>query len=371
MYKSKNILIVLIFSGFLAVMTLGLLLLPKKEFSAVENRYLEKMPKWDTQDVLNGTYMTSFESYISDHVPFRDGWVQLHALIERMSGKDENGGVYFAKKDTLIKRVEEPDPTRIEKNISYINTFAEKCSVKVYFGLIPTAAQVWAERLPEYAPTTEESLWIQTCYENCIAQPVDIQGALAEHSDENIFYRTDHHWTTLGAFYGANVIFETMGMSPLSEKDYEPVVVSDNFCGTLWSASGAWWTMPDTIETWVLNEGIKVTSWFDMKPEEGNLYHGAYLEKKDQYSFFLGGNQPLCVIETQKSGDKLLVLRDSYTDALAPFLTEQFSEIHLLDLRYNKSNVLEYINENEIDVVLILYGFSGFSEDRNLVFLSR
>ncbi len=371
MYKSKNVLLVLVFCGFLAVMTLGFLFFPKQEFSPVENRYLEQMPKWDTRDVLNGTYMTSFESYVSDHVPFRDDWVQLHALIEWVSGKEENGGVYFAEKDTLIKRVEEPDATRIEKNISYINTFAEKASVKVYFGLIPTAALVWEERLPLYAPTAEERLWIQACYENCIAQPIDIQAVLTEHSEENIFYRTDHHWTTLGAFYAANEIFKTMGKDVLFKEDYEPVTVSKSFCGTLWSSSGAWWTTPDTIEKWVSQEGTKVTSWFDTKPEEGNLYHDAYLEEKDKYSYFLGGNQPLCVIETKKDGDKLLVIRDSYTDALAPFLTERFSEIHLFDLRYNKSNVLEYVNENEIDAVLILYGFSGFCDDRNLVFLSR
>ena len=371
MYKSKNIVLVLIFCGFLAVMTLGLLFFPKREFSAVENRFLEQMPQLSLGGVLDGTYMYNLEQYVSDHVFLRDRWVQIHASIEQISGKSENGGVYFAKKDTLLYRVEEPEATRIEKNISYINTFVQKCQVPVYFGLIPTAAQIWADRLPLYAPTADEYCWIQNCYESCIARPVDILGTLMEHSEEAVFYRTDHHWTTLGAFYAANEVFRTMGVETLSEYDYEPVTVSENFYGTLWSSSGAWWISPDTIEMWVPQENIEVVSWFDTKPESGSLYQEAYLEEKDKYSFFLGGNQPLCVIKTGISGDKLLVIRDSYTDALTPFLTERFSEIHLFDLRYNKLNVLDYINVNEIDVVLILYGFSGFSEERSFVFLSR
>lgn len=371
MHKFKDIVFVLIFCGFLAVMSLGLLFFPKRDFSAVENRYLEQMPECNMEDVMNGTYMSNLERYVSDHVPLRDRWVQLHASIERISGKNENGGVYFAKKDTLINRVDKPETARIEKNISYINTFVQKCPVSVYFGLIPTAAQVWADRLPLHAPTADEYRWIQTCYENCSAYPIDILGALSEHSEEAVFYRTDHHWTTLGAFYAVNEVFQSMGMDVLSADDYEPITVSENFYGTLWSSSGAWWTKPDTINVWVTQENIEVTSWFSAEPEEGNLYRDVYLEEKDQYSFFLGGNQPLCVIETEESGKKLLLIRDSYADAIAPFLTEQFSEIHLFDLRYNKLNVLDYIYANEIDTVLILYGFSGFSEDRNLVFLSR
>lgn len=371
MHKSKDFVLVLIFGGFLALMTLGLFFLPKREFSAVENRYLAGKPEWRMENLWNGTYLSAWEEYVSDHVPLRNRWVQIHASMERLSGKKENGGVYFAKDDTLINRVPEPEPTRIEKNISYINTFVEKCPVPVYFGLIPTAAQIWADRLPENAPTADEVRWIQTCYDSSNAYPIDMLGTLDEHSEEEILYRTDHHWTSLGAFYGANEIFQAVGLTPLVSQEYEPVIVSDQFQGTLWSSAGAWWIEPDSMEKWVPGAQVQVTSWFDTKPEEGSLYHDTYLEEKDKYSFFLGGNQPLCVIKTAGSGGKLLVIRDSYTDALAPFLTERFSEIHLFDLRYNKSHVLEYVEENGIDTVLILYGFSGFSEERNLAFLTR
>ncbi|MBE5928064.1 MAG: hypothetical protein E7267_01620 [Lachnospiraceae bacterium] len=371
MHKKYNICITLIFCGFIGIMMLGLIFLPKRDFSSVENRYLEQMPIFSFDKAMNGSYMEDFETFANDHISFRDTWVKLHATAELLCGKKENGGVYFSQDNTLLNRIDEPEIDRIQKNMGYINTFSQNCSVPVYFGLIPTSTHVWSYKLPDNAPTTNEHQWIQQCYEECDASTIDIADTLAGKSNEDIFYRTDHHWTTLGAYYGCNAILQALGKKTLSHKDYTPTTVSKNFYGTTWSSSGAWWINPDTIETWIPDENLHITSWFDTKPEQGKLYHDIYLSKKDQYSYFLGGNQPLCVIETNVSGDKLLAIRDSYADTLAPFLTERFSEIHLLDLRYNKLNVLDYVNENEIDTVLILYGFSSFISDRNLVFLSK
>ena len=110
------------------------------------------------------------------------------------------------------------------------------------------------------------------------------------------------------------------------------------------------------------------------RPSEGSLYVDQYLSVKDKYSYFLGGQQqPLCVIESGKvpDGPKVLIIRDSYTDSLAPFLTERFSEIHLFDLRYNATSVRDYIAQNDIDSVVVLYSFSNFATDKNLFLLGR
>ena len=87
------------------------------------------------------------------------------------------------------------------------------------------------------------------------------------------------------------------------------------------------------------------------------------LAVKNKYAYFLGGNQPLCVIRSQADGPKILVIRDSYSDCLAPFLTERFSEVHLFDLRYNRLSPADYIREHDIDVVLVLYGFETFTTE--------
>ena len=94
------------------------------------------------------------------------------------------------------------------------------------------------------------------------------------------------------------------------------------------------------------------------------------MEVKNKYAYFLGGNQPLCVIRSQATGPKLLVIRDSYTDCLAPFLSERFQEIHLFDLRYNRLSPSDYITEHDIDMVLILYSFETYISDGNQFLLS-
>ena len=152
----------------------------------------------------------------------------------------------------------------------------------------------------------------------------------------------------------------------------EPTRVSDSFYGTTYSSSGAGWVKPDEIYTWVSEEGITVTAYPKGQPEPGVLYDKSYLEKKDKYSMFLGGNKPLAVLENpQAQGGKLLVIRDSYSDSLAPFLAQSWQEVHLFDVRYNLNSVKEYVEENGIDQVLVLYSVSNFSTESNLFVMSR
>ena len=245
-------------------------------------------------------------------------------------------------------------------------------SVPVYFGLIPSAAEIWKDRLPEGAPTADEKAIIDKLYFSTGASVIDLYGALAPHSGEDLYYRTDHHWTSLGAFYGANAILEAMGLKPLELDSYQKTTVTDQFYGTSFSTSGVRWLPPDSIDTYVPGDGVKVTSYFNGAPEEGSLYVDSKLEVKDKYSYFLGGNQALCVIETEHTdAPSVLVVRDSYTDSLAPFLTERFSKIHLFDLRYNLTNIQSYVEEHDIDTVIVLYSFSNFASDDKLFLLAR
>ena len=164
-----------------------------------------------------------------------------------------------------------------------------------------------------------------------------------------------------------------MGKEPLSRKDFTPELASDDFNGTLYSTSGVHWLEPDTMEFWVPDNGLTVTSWRSGSPEPGTLYDRSYLEKKDKYSAFLGGNQPLCVIKNESitDGSKILLIRDSYSDSLVPFLTRRFSEVHLLDLRYYRAPVAQYAAENSIDAICVLYSIQNFITDRNLVLLTQ
>jgi hypothetical protein len=297
--------------------------------------------------------------------------VAIKATGERLSGKQENNGIYLAAEDTLIRRVAEPDTTLLDKNIQHLRSFAQQSGVPVYFGLIPTAASVWKNKLPADAPTADEDSWTQWLYNRSGAENIDLASPLHLHSDEAIYFRTDHHWTSLGAYYGANAILHAMGLDELKLSEYTEKSVSDNFLGTNYSSAGAWWAKPDTITTYVPDGDIEVVSNFTGREEPGNLYVPSHLEGKNKYAYFLGGNQPLCVIQSPAKGPKIMIIRDSYADCLAPFLAERFQEVHLYDLRYNRLRPAEYIQAHEIDLVLVLYGFESYITDENQFLLTR
>lgn len=372
MSRKFSIFLSALFCVFLGGMLVVSTILPDTGFSQLENRQLQQAPELSVKSLQDGSFMQDAEKYVSDQLVGRDLWVAMKAWCERLSGKQENNGVYFGSQDTLINRLDQPDSDKLDKNMEYLDKLVSNVDIPVYFGLIPSSAAIWSDRLPSGAPTADEKAIIDRLYGRTRAETVDLYSSLSAHTDEDIYYRTDHHWTSLGAYYGYASLMEAMGMEPVPLDSLTPTTVTEDFNGTIFSTSGVRWVPPDSIQTYISDEGIQVTSYPKGQPEEGSLYVDSYLQVKDKYSYFLGGVQPLCVIRTQNTGaPKLLLIRDSYSDSLSPFLTQNFSEIHLWDLRYNARSLQEYIQENNIDNVVVLYSISNFVTDGNLFLLGR
>ncbi len=382
MSKKYALFLTVLFCGFLGVMVTANALTPDREFSQVENRPLAQRPALSLQSLVSGDFMSDYETYVTDQFPGRDGWTAAKAYAEKLVGKQENNGVYFCADSTLISRFDAPDEKRVANNAKYVAQFAEKAGVPVTFGLIPTQAYVWADKLPQGAPNYDQ----RTVYADVAGALPDtitlvdsLWTALPDHKDEGIFYRTDHHWTSLGAYYGYTAVMEALGLGdevlPLST--YQKTTVSDEFYGTVFSSSGVRWVEPDEMDVYVPEEGITVTSrTYDasgkITEEPRQLYDESFLEKKDKYSMFLGGQQALGVVETGNTDKpRLLIIRDSYSDSLVPFLTPHFSEIHLIDPRYYKLSASQYIADNGIDQALVLYSVPNFVTDANLVWITR
>lgn len=369
MTKAYSRFLTAFFCVFLGGFLVWHILLPDRDKSETENRTLAQVPAFSWQSLKDGSFTEAVEEYFADQFPLRDDWTGLKARTEQLIGKREFNGVYLCG-DTLISKVETPDPEQVEKNLSYIDRLAEKTDIPVHLGLIPSAAEVWKDKLPAGAES-----WDQTAL--LAESGIDFETALSAHGDEQIFYCTDHHWTTLGAYYGYAAVMEALGRGgEVLEPDmfgHRVLPGSDQFQGTLYSQSGIHWLTPDTIEFWVEDAGFSVTSWRSGGPEAASLYETSYLSSKDKYSAFLGGNQPLCVIKNESlpDGGKLLLIRDSYSDALAPFLALHFSEVHLLDLRYYRASAAQYAAENGIDDICVLYSVQNFISDRNLVLLTQ
>jgi len=376
MSKKYCIFITTLFCAFIGLFLVANAASPDREFSEMENRNLEQMPTISAKSLLSGEFMKDFETYTTDQFVGRDAWIGLKSSMERALGKKENNNVYFCDEDTLITRFDQPDATKVSENLNYVNNFVENVDIPVTFSLIPTQACIWADRLPAGAPNASQTDLLEQAK---AAVPgatwADLYSSLWEHKDEDIFYRTDHHWTSLGAYYGYAAVMETLGRGedtlPMSAFTLE--TASTDFNGTLYSQSGIHWLTPDTIEFWVQDDGLSITSWRTGEPQSGTLYDRSYLEKKDKYSSFLGGNQPLCVIRNEAAAGKgkLLLIRDSYSDSLAPFLAQSFEEVHLIDTRYYRMSPAQYAAENGIDEICVLFSIPNFITEKSLVFIGQ
>ena len=357
----------LLFLVFIAAFFLLNLFLPDRDFSEQENRYLQTAPHFSFSSLFSGKFTSAFETYLTDQFAFRDGWVAMKARAELASGKRENNGVFLCGGDTLIEPYSAPKQSDLDFSLDAINALTDNCGVPVYFALIPSASEIWKDRLPTGAPNDSQSETIGYAYDYVSAKTADVSGALASHAEEPIYYRTDHHWTTLGAYYGYTAVAEAMGLSPVPITDYRETVVSNEFYGTAYSSSGFSWVEPDSISVYVSPDGTAVTNYPEGSPEQGAMYVETFLAAKDKYKFFYGGNTPLLTIETQHTeAPSLLIVRDSYMDAMSPFLTAHFSKIHIVDLRYFKTSLHSYIENNSIDNILVCYNVKNFSEDGNI-----
>lgn len=363
----------LLFTAFIAVFFALNLILPDKDFSEQENRYLQTRPEFSVSALVSGDYTSDFETYTTDQFTLRDLWITLKARCELLLGKGENNGVYLCKGETLIEAYDAPDSDKLDTAMGYVDALNDNLDVPVYFALIPGKSELCSSLLPSNAPNDSQTDTIDYCYANTSANTVDVLSALSAHADEYIFYRTDHHWTSRGAYYAYTALMESMGMDVRGEETYDVATVSEQFLGTTFSSSGFSWVAPDSIETWVAApEGLHITNYPSGSPVDGMLYDFSKLEVKDKYSMFLGGNSPLQQISTGVAdAPRLLIVRDSYADSLAPFLLDSFSEIDLLDLRYYKASLAQYVAENDIDMVLVCYSVTNFTSDGNLFLLGR
>lgn len=396
MSKRYSIFLCVLFCAFIGVFAAAHLLLPDREFSENENRYLEQLPQLEAADFelsfplkksgdfFNGTFMSEFETYVTDQFPLRDAFMTVKAACELAVGKTVNNDVYFGKNDTLFAGVATPEAGTVDKNLSYVEALAGKLDIPLYFSLVPnklnTAGNLLSDPTAAFfnsgAPLAlsvnylGEDLWAQASGLSS-ARWVDMMPSFLSHADEELFYRTDHHWTSLGAYYGYAALMDAMGIVPVPLDTYEKTTVSTDFLGTTYSSSGAGWVEPDNIDIYVPAEGVSVTTYPNGTPEEGSLYAEEKLSVKDKYAYFMGGNTPLAVITTQHTdAPKVLIVRDSYTDSMAPFLTAHFSEIHLFDLRYNNMPLPAYAAANDIDAVVVLYSTANFLTDANLFKMS-
>ena len=338
-------------------------------FSDTENRMLQQKPVFSWADLADGRFMGNFEKYQTDQFIFRREWIGLQTAADRLLGKNKSGDVYLGEGQLL----EEPSKLseNVWENLDAIGAFCRnQTGVKCYLMLVPDAASVQREKLPAYAPVADQAEQLENIRsylekkENPVTE-IPLYEMLREHREESLYYRTDHHWTTLGARYAYQSAAGQMGL-PGAENGEEKKLypVSDSFQGTLAARSG--YRVPDdTIEVyWPDQEEELVVTYVQEQTKSASLYAAEKLKTRDKYGMFLNGNHPLTEIRTMAStGRKLLLIKDSYANCFVPFLTGDFEEIVLVDPRYYYDSAEKLMKQYGFTDVLFLYNLNTFLED--------
>ena len=353
-------------------------LLPDRTFSPDENRDLTQLPSLEKDgkpfgNLFEGNFTSQFTDYLSDQFPLRDSFVGLKAAAELALGKHENEDKVLGKNGRIYEREDYPSTENLKTNLSHIAAFTGWASgqgIPVILAPTGRAQDVIPEDLPALYPASlSDEIW-ETFGEEAGKIPsltyVDLRAALIakKTAGENLYYRTDHHWTTLGAFYAYDALGSALSYTPYPVTDFSGEGIPD-FRGTYWSGSGMKWIGGEEIDRFRYPGDTDFTT---VSPAEGT-FSGFYVEKyfgeKDKYAGFFGSNTGLVTV--RKNGEEnrpcLLVVKDSFAHSLAPFLARHF-DLDLLDLRYySQSTVKALCEKNGYDAVLILGNLDLFTDD--------
>jgi len=371
--KKAQIAIISLFLVFTLSLSVLFFALPKTKFSAAENRYLADAPTVSVDDFLSGQLTQELEGdkggYIPDYFPFRSFFVGVNSYWNLMTGATYSNNYYFSKDGYIIEK-----PYSIgglEKNLGVINRFAASFD-EVMLMAVPSVGEMMSSKLPDIHFDYKDAEVFDYIYENKAENIkfIDIRESLGGCivDGEQIYYKTDHHWTSLGAFVAYGYYCEQMGLEYTPADEYT-VTEYPGFYGSTYSGSGYFMNSSDTLELWESESSrdsmkVSITEGGAVS-EYDSPFFTDNLKEKDMYTVYLDGIQPTVVIENKnaKTDKTLLIVKDSFAQCAAPFFAETYQKVIMVDLRGNKTPVSTLAKEEGVDDVLILYGVSALSAD--------
>lgn len=379
-YKMKSkkyyLLLSIIFLAYLVCFVLINLITKDKTFSETENRVLQSKPRFTLERLLEGRFTEKYEKYKVDQFVNRDFWIDVKVKTDDLLMRKSSNGVYKSSDNYLIADFDKPNEKAVSENLDSINRFVNKYKDKKQFMLIsPTADAIYKDKLPMAAPVIDQLDYLDNYYNqvnNKIGEKiniVDVYFSLLQNKEQYLFFRNDHHWTTLGAYYAYEKLMDTMKIDPTTLDDYNKEVVSNKFEGSLCSESGYNSREDDIINIYVPKDKDNqiVVNFEEEQRKSSSLYDSEKLKQKDKYQVFLGGNHPIVKIDTTSKEDKtLLIFKDSYANCFVPFLTTHFKKIILVDPRYYYEDIDNLIKDEEVDEILYLYNANTFFNDTSL-----
>ena len=360
--KKLYITFIAIFLIIIVLPGVYILATPDREFSDNENRVLQTAPALNGDTLLDGSFQSKLSKYLSDQFPARDLWTAVGTKIKLTLGFADIGGAYIGRDGYYMEKITSDDfeLDRYRENLASIKSFIDAQGLPSTVVLVPAAGTVLKDKLPANAQMYDARLMYgiaQDVFGDGVSLP-DIYSALSEHSGEYIYYRTDHHWTTMGAYLAYDCIMQGNGAY-----EGELQKVSDSFLGTTYSKTLDSAAVPDEVYIAPVSDSLAVTA--DGKNIE--VYDMSKLDTKDKYTVFFGGNRAMMLIKGgAQNGKTLLVIKDSFANSLAPFLTADYENILILDLRYFNGSVKNLVSSSGVTDIMFVGEMSNVAKDENL-----
>lgn len=368
------------FVSLLGIMSALFFLLPKSAFSETENRNLQETPKLTWERLWSKQFADDAELFVTDHFPFRSDWVMAKSMMEQLRLQKENNGIYIGKDGYLFEKFGEPDFEELGRYTDAIKQFAANhpdAAVKLL--LSPNSVGVYPERLPWKAEAFPQKI-VHDFVADRIGNDVSfldgfdiIQMRSNQGDNKDLFYKTDHHWTSYGAYLAYQAYASAMGWKPMSEDEFHIRTVTDSFLGSYHTRGQFGSAKPDSIQVYEPKHPVHSEMYIaDSDTMKISLYDESFLAKKDKYGYFQGGVHALVTVNTDLAPervdlDKLLIVKDSYAHSMLPFLTNHVKEIHMIDIRFYNGNIGDYMEQNGIDDALLLFNTSTFVDERGLL----
>ena len=350
-------------------------LLPARDYSATEKRYLANPPTVTWESLLSGDVSRDVEDYLTDHFPGRNLFVGVHAYWNLFTGRNAVGSVYHCGDGYLIRAPEQGSLDTLDKNVTRFAAFAQGTGLPASLIVVPSAGSILEDLLPANHDAYPDDEAMEHVYN--LAGDLAVLDLREEFAQEKtatqLYYKTDHHLTSAGCYTVYNAYCRSLGLAPLPKAAYT-ILRSTGFKGTGWSSSGYWLTKADDLELWQSGDDLTVT--IVEAGQEDVVSDSPFfldnLSADDQYTVFLDGNHTLVRIDNPgtSTGERLLVLRDSFGHCIAPFLASNYSQIILVDLRYYRASVSQLIQDYGITRLLFLYGMDSLLTDTNSAWLS-
>lgn len=357
--RKHNVAAAILFCGFLVAMAAGYLF-PKPAFSEMERRVLADAPDFRWETVISGEWSDQAEDYLTDYILGRNFFVGVNAYIEFLLGRQQLKDIWAAD-GKLLEAPVDMDEKTISQHMKPINAFSEAVQQKVHLMVIPSAG--WAAGVEGYTDDDTLSAVYAAAGDWVCTVPVEE----IFRGKPELFYNTDHHWTSEGAYRGYAAYMNAVGRACRAEEDFDVTRV-ENFRGSTYARSALWLTPPESIELWQGSDQLSAENGEKEGRHQGIFYQERLLEA-DQYTVFLDGNHSVVRVHNPEKSGKLLVVRDSYSNCLGGFLAESYGEVTMIDLRFYRQPVSELVRQEQFDNILVCYSCANFLTDTNLLLL--